>query len=50
MSTYAAINSLIIMKSYENINRSELYQLFLNLKNPNGSFSVHLHGFIIDSN
>ena len=45
MTSYAAINSLILMKRYDEINRSELYRLFYSLKESNGSFRVHLNGF-----
>lgn len=44
MTTYAAVNSLVIMKSYSSIHRDALYSLFLSLKNADGSFSVHLNG------
>lgn len=45
MTTYAAINSLALLGAYDKVDRSGLYRYFLSMKQRNGSFSVHIHGF-----
>ena len=45
MVTYAAVNSLAIIGAYDQIHRADIYRFFLSMKQPNGSFSVHTHGY-----
>ena len=44
MTTYAAVNTLVIMRKYSMIHRDELYSLFMSLKTEEGSFHVHVNG------
>ena len=44
MTTYAAVNTLVIMRKYSLIHRDELYSLFMSLKTEEGSFHVHVNG------
>ena len=44
MTTYAAVNSLVIMRKYSSIHRDALYSLFMSLKSEEGSFHVHMNG------
>ena len=44
MTTYAAVNTLVLMRKYSVIHRDALYALFMSLKSEEGSFQVHLNG------
>ncbi|KAM7455644.1 hypothetical protein BLSTO_03594 [Blastocystis sp. subtype 1] len=44
MTTYAAVNTLVLMQKYSMIHRDALYALFMSLKSEEGSFQVHLNG------
>ena len=45
MTSYAAVNSLLIMNAYEHIHRNELYKFFYSMKRSDGGFHVHLNGY-----
>ena len=49
MTTYAAVNSLICLERFEDIHRNELYRFFLSQNQPDGSFSVHVNGYLFGS-
>ncbi len=44
MTTYVAVNALLIMKSYDHIHRNELYKFFYSMKMEDGSFRVYVNG------
>lgn len=44
MTTYAAVNTLVINNDFSLINRNKLYHFFMDMKQSDGTFSVHQNG------